>query len=121
MSVENTSVNRTITNWALCCLCQQEAGKDLRCPYSKECYYTAYDSLEADLKNFVDNDLPIPLGVNLECLDDGSGIANTLKTNKATYHNGCRSLFRSGALQRQAKKREMDNSAIATVSPKKIR
>lgn len=27
---------------------------------------------------FVVNDVPLPLGVNLECLDDGSGIANTL-------------------------------------------
>lgn len=44
------------------------------------------------------------------------------ETNKATYHNGCRALFRSGMLQRLLKKREMDSANVgAAVSPKKTR
>ena len=43
----------------------------------------------------VEHDVPLPLGVNLQCLNDGSGIANTLLTNNASYHNGCRGRFRN--------------------------
>ncbi|KAF5273475.1 hypothetical protein FQA39_LY07492 [Lamprigera yunnana] len=64
----------------------------------------------------------MPLDVIVECLDNAYGIANTMKTNKATYHNGCRALFRSGMLQRQLKKREMDSANVrAAVSLKKTR
>ncbi|KAF5283005.1 hypothetical protein FQA39_LY04876 [Lamprigera yunnana] len=123
MSFENTTVNkRKTTNWTLCCLFQQDIRKDLLCPYEKECHHKAYEVLEVDLENIVDNEVSMPLDVNVECLDDGSGIVNTMKTNKVTYHNGCRTLFRSGMLQRQLKKREMDSGNVgAAVSPKKTR
>ena len=56
------------TNWALCCLCQGQSKKDLRCPYKKECHHAAYQTLEYDLQHFVDNDMPLPFGVNLACI-----------------------------------------------------
>lgn len=56
-------VTRKDTDWALCCLCQDKSNKDLRCPYKKECYHNAYQTLEDDLKYFVENDVPLPLGV----------------------------------------------------------
>ncbi|KAF5299189.1 hypothetical protein FQA39_LY02362 [Lamprigera yunnana] len=66
--------------------------------------------------------MPMSLDVNAECLDNGSGISNSMKTNKAIYHNGCRVLFCSGMLQRQFKKKETDSAnAGAAVSPKKTR
>ena len=33
------------------------------------------------------------LGVNLQCLDDGSVIASTVLKNEAKYHNGCCETF----------------------------
>ena len=63
--------------------------KDLRCPYKQERYHNSYQTLEDELNRFVENDIPLPLGVNLECLNDGSGIPKTLLKNQAKYHNGC--------------------------------
>ncbi|KAF5279417.1 hypothetical protein FQA39_LY05527 [Lamprigera yunnana] len=92
--VEEKQQNRL---WvALGCLCQQDVRKDLRCPYEKECHPKVYEVLEVDLKKFVDNEVPMPLDANVECLDNGSGIANTMKTNQATYQNGYRVLYHSG-------------------------
>ncbi|KAF5304481.1 hypothetical protein FQA39_LY09677 [Lamprigera yunnana] len=121
MSLENTTVNKKkTTNWTLCCFCQQDIRKDLRCSYEKECHHKSYKVLEVDLKNFVDNEVPMPLDVNVECLGDCSGIENTMKTNKITYHNGYRAFFRSDKLQRQLKKREMDSANVgAAMTPKK--
>lgn len=114
---------RKDTDWTLCCLCQEQNKKDLRCPYVKECYHNAYQTLEYDLNQFVQNHVPLPLGVTLECLDDGSGIANTLLKNEAKYHNGCRAHFRSHILERALDKRARDesDSVEATFSPKKTR
>ncbi|KAF5293088.1 hypothetical protein FQA39_LY13698 [Lamprigera yunnana] len=85
---------------------------DLRCPYEKECHHKAYEVLEVDLNNFIDNEVLMPLDVNVVCLDDDSGVANTMKTNKVTYHNGCQALFRSSMLQQQLKEREMDSANV---------
>ena len=114
-------LRRLRTDWELCCLCQEESRRDLRCPYNKECHHKAYGTLENDLKNFVANDVPLPLGVNLECLDDGSGIAQTLLKNKAKYHNGCRSLFRCNMMERELNKRKQEDNKETIVSPKKTR
>ena len=106
MNVDNPLVTRTESDWALCCLCQVDSSKkDLRCPFNKEYLHKAYETLADDLKNFVENYVPLPLGVTLECVDDGSGIANTLLKNKAKYHNRCRSLFRSYMVERELHKR----------------
>lgn len=121
MSSENPFITKTVTNWALCCLCQGQSRTDLRYPYSKECYHSAYHTLEKDLLGFVSNDIPLPLGVNPQNLDDGSGIANTLLANKASYHNGCRVLFRPAMLQREQRKRDKPKTEEATISPKKTR
>ena len=121
MNVGNPLVTRTDTDWTLCCLCQDHSDKkDLRCPFNKECHHKAYETLADDLKNFVTNDVLLPLGVNLECLDDGSGVASTLLKNKAKYHNRCRSLFRSYMVERELRKREKTESEEET-SPKKTR
>ena len=121
MSTDNPFITRKTTDWALCCLCQKESEKDLRCPYKRECHLTAYDTLETDLKNFIENDVRLPLGVTMVCLNDGTGIANTLRKNEAKYHNGCRSLFRSYMVERKLKKRETQESTEAVISPKKTR
>ena len=71
---------------------------------------------------YIEHDVPLPLGVNLHCLNDGAGIANTLLTNNASYHNGCRGRFRSHIVQRAIAKRtkEGSDSEEGSFSPKKI-
>ena len=89
----------------------------------KECHHDAYKTLESDLNNFVQNDIPLCLGVNLQCLDDGSGIASTLLKNQAKYHNGCRSHFCPLVVQCELDRRtrEILDEEEETVSPKKTR
>ena len=109
-------------DWTLCCLCQKKSATELRCPYKKVCYHNAYQTLEDDLKNFVENDVPLLFGVNLECINDGSGIANTLLKNEAKYHHGCRGCFRSHIVQRALDKRAREESDSEDIfSPKKTR
>ena len=52
----------------LCCLCQVGSSKrDLRRPFNKKCHHKADETLADDIKkNFVENDVPLPLGVTLE-------------------------------------------------------
>ena len=106
-------------DWALCCLCQAKSRKDLRHPYKKECHHPAYDALENDIKTFTENSIPLPLGLSLADLDDGTGIASTLLNNQAKYHNACRSRFRPLMVQRELEKRTRDSDEKATPSPKK--
>lgn len=113
---------RTVTDWSLCCLCQEQSNKDLRCPYKRECYHSAYQTLEDDLKRFVQNNIPLPLGMNLDCVDDGSGVASTLLKNEAKYHNGCRGRFRSYIVERELDKRtRAESDSEENPSPKKTR
>ena len=120
---ERPLVTRKDTDWALCCLCQNKSKKDLQCPYKKECYHEAYQALEDDMNNCIEHGVALPLGVNLQCLNDGSGIANTLLINNASCHNGCRGRFRSHIVQRAIAKRtkEGSDSEEGSFSPKKPR
>ena len=68
-----TTETGALRDWTLCCLCQERTKKDLRCPFKKDCHHKAYQSLEDDLRSFVENDAPLPLGLNLKDVDDGSG------------------------------------------------
>ena len=120
---ERPLVLREDTDRALCCLCQNKSKKDLRCPYKKECYHEAYQALEDDMNNCIEHNVPLSLVVNLQCLNDGSGIANTLLTNNASYHNGYRGRFRSHIVQRAIAKRTKEGSGSeeGSFSPKKTR
>ena len=119
MNEEDPLETRRNTDWALCCLCQVNS-KELRSPHTKVCWQGAYRTLEDDLTHFDTEKVPLPLGLNLKCLDDGSGIASTLLKNKAAYHNGCRSLIRPLIVKRELQKRYKDNEdKEAPVSPKK--
>lgn len=80
--------SKSLKERSLCCPCQEQSNNDLRCPYKKECYHSVYHTLENDLKRFVDKNIPLPLGMNMECVDDGSGVVRTLLKNEAKYHNG---------------------------------
>ena len=75
------------------------------------------------MHTFTDNDIPLPLGVTLGALNDGSGVAKTLLSNKAKYHNVCRTKVRAYVAERAIAKRKQQESddEEETVSPKKTR
>ena len=84
--------------------------KDLRCSYKKECYHDAYQTLEGDMTYCIEHGVPLPLAMNIGYLDDGSWIVNTLLTDTAAYHNGCRGRLRSYMVQRTLDKRAREES-----------
>ena len=120
---DNPFSTRTETDWKLCCLCQSKSDRELRCPLYRECHQKSYQTLENELKAFHENSVELPLGVTLESLDDGSGIAQTLSKNKEKYHDACRNRFRSHIIKRALEKRRKEDSDSdgETISPKKTR
>ena len=121
ISSQNPFITRTSTDWKLCCLCQKQSRDQLRKLYTQARWHSAYESLETDLGNFDANDIPFPLGLHLGCLDDGSGISNTLLKNNAVYHNACRTHCRPVMLEREIRKRTIPHREEETMSPKKTR
>ena len=103
-----------ITNWGLCCLCQSDkTGEALQTPKEE-----GLVSLERDLKdlNAINaNNLPSGINVTISQLNDGSGIAATLKSHKA--HKTCRSYCSSSRVKRAREK--LDKEAGSQNSPKK--
>jgi len=119
---ERPLVTRKDNDWPLCCLYQNKSKKVMRCPCKKECYHEAYQALEDDMNDCIEHDIHLPPGVNVQCLKNGWGIANTLLTNKASYHNWCRRRFRSHTVQRAKVKRSKEgwDSEEGSFCPKKL-
>jgi len=105
-------------NWELCCLCQLDNTQEhLQTPKEE-----GLISLERDLKNFNainTNKCPSGINVTISHLNDGSGIASTLKSHKARYHKTCRSYCSSSRVKRAREK--LDKAAGPQHSPKKLR
>jgi len=102
----------TDINWELCCLCQKEKSEEaLQTPKEEGLL-----SLERDLRDFhVIDDQTLPAGINITIaqLDDGSGIAETLKLRKAKKR---RSYCSSSRVKRAREKLQRDG--ITQNSPK---
>ena len=75
-------------NWKLCCLCQEEKDDRLQCMISAKGLKCGYDYLATNLLKF-QNLNSLPMNVNLDKLDEGSGIAETLQSHSAMYHKSC--------------------------------
>lgn len=88
------------TDWRKCCLCQQEKSEPLISPptkYQKE--QDGYMNIAENVPLFHEiNALPIPLDPRR--LDEGGGVEETLRKNKAKYHKDCRLLFSNYKLER---------------------
>ena len=78
-------------DWSLCALCQEPSDKPLVCPAkSKRTDIRAgYATLGHNLNSFrsVGNQ-PLPIDINM--LDEGDDISNTIKCNHAKWHTSCR-------------------------------
>lgn len=107
-------------DWSLCCLCQiDKAGESLQTPKNE-----GLVSLERDLNDFNDliGALPQGMNVSLNQLDDGQGIADTLKLHNAKYHKVCRTYCSNSRLKRAREKEEReDRESVPHSSPKKLR
>ena len=104
-------------NWELCCLCQTDKTEEaLQTPKEEGLL-----SLQKDLNDFITITANLPPGINviISQLNDGSGIAATLKSHKAMYHRICRSYCSSSRVKRARDK--LDKEADAQNSPKKLR
>jgi len=95
------------TDWAKCCLCQVDKKECLMSPLLNPTKRVddGYSQLGRNIPRFYSvNQLPINL--DPARFDDGTGIEETLRSNKAQYHNSCRTLFNNTKLQR-AERRSM--------------
>lgn len=95
------SKHNSFTNWELCVLCQVETAEALQCPVrsSKQPVGNGYKSLAKDLLGFQELGY-IPAKLDLDRLDDGSGIELTLMTNRALWHKSCRLKYNQTKLKR---------------------
>jgi len=96
-----------------CCLCQKDIKEDLKSTPTNYIHeYDGYKMIATNVPLFYAlNDLPIV--VDLARLDEGGGIEETLRRNKAKYHQSCRLQFNNTKLDR-ARKRRVDAQSIET-------
>ena len=80
-------------DWEKCCLCQKDNLEPLTCPASNPIEKTrnlGYISLGTNLEKLKSYGYILPSGFNVNDLDEGKGIQETLKERAAKYHkNKC--------------------------------
>ena len=110
-------------NWKLCVLCQEEKNEPLSYPNGRTgaTSQSAYISIATEMTKL--NDLGVmPNNLDIDLINDGSGIQQTLEKYKAGYHRKCRLKF-STVLNRTEKKikKKSDNDSNDSNSPVKTR
>ena len=115
---QSSSAEPDSINWELCFLCQEEKDDHLQCPINAKGHKCGYKYLATNLLEFKKlNSLPI--NIKFEKLDEGSGIAETLRSHSAMYHKSCYLKYTSSKIQRLLKRLV---EALDTAScPKKTR
>lgn len=96
------------TDWALCVLCQTITDEKLTDPLKvkKQTIYTCgYTTISANITEFSKLGC-IPLNIDIERLNDGKGIEQTLMSNQAKWHNTCYRKFNLQKLNRIKQKRK---------------
>ena len=100
---QSSSAEPDSINWELCCLCQEEKDDHLQCPINAKGPKCGYEYLATNLLEFQKlNSLPV--NVNLDKLDEGSGIAETLQSHAAMYHKSCYLKYTSNKVRRLQKR-----------------
>ena len=87
-------------NWELCVLCETETGEALQCPTrsSKLSVGIGNMSPAENLKQFKDLGI-VPMDLDVEKLNKGIGIQETLMIHSAVWHKTCSLKFNKQALQ----------------------
>jgi len=93
------------TDWSKCCLCQKKKSEELKSPRAQQPQeHDGYTMIATNIPLFhAINEMPIVL--DPARLDDGGGIEETLRRNKAQYHQSCRLMFNNTKLERARKRR----------------
>jgi len=93
------------TDWSKCCLCQKKNSEELKSPRAQQPQeHDGYTMIATNIPLFhAINEMPIVL--DPARLDDGGGIEETLRRNKAQYHQSCRLMFNNTKLERARKRR----------------
>ena len=100
---QSSSAEPDSINWELCCLCQEEKDDHLQCPINAKGPKCGYEYLATNLLELQKlNSLPV--NVNLDKLDEGSGIAETLQSHAAMYHKSCYLKYTSNKVRRLQKR-----------------
>lgn len=94
------------TDWSKCCLCQEDKVDDeLISPPTR--YAPAHDGY-----TMIATNIPLfhalqemPIVLDPARLDEGEGIEQTLRKNKAQYHQSCRVMFNNTKLERARKRK----------------
>lgn len=105
------------TDWNKCCPCQQDKKDELKSPPSYKAEHDDYCNIAENVPLFhAINELPIPL--NPARLNDGDGIGETLRKNKAVYHQTCRLMFNNTKLKRAQKRKSSTDTSNEEVQSK---
>ena len=99
-----TAIPRWKTDWTKCCLCQEDRDEELNSPPTRYAMkQDGYSMIGKNIPMFQSvNEMPIKF--DPARLDEGSGVEDTLRANKAKYHQSCRGLFSNTRLARAQKK-----------------
>ena len=93
------------TKWTKCCLCQAEKKEPLTSPAANPTRRTedGYSLLGKNIPLFHEANA-LPIKMDPQRLNDGTGIEATLRKNEALYHTSCKLLFNNSKLQRAEKR-----------------
>ena len=118
----STSESPIVIDWTKCILCQKTTKEALQCPVQSRktgSDVDTYSNLASNLQKFQELGR-LPDTVSLVGLDDGSGVAATLKAKEAKWHKNCKDNYNNTKLKRIEKKKQKDEDCEASnVSPKK--
>ena len=106
---------RDTFKWDLCILCQEDTDEQPQNPTKskqKDCG-AGYATLEEDLTHFKETG-QLPNTIKISCFDNGSGISNTLLSNKAGWHKSCRDNYNKTKLSCHLKRKvDEDDSTVS--------
>eukprot|EP00112_Aurelia_sp_Birch-Aquarium-sp1_P023326 Seg6900.2 transcript_id=Seg6900.2/GoldUCD/mRNA.D3Y31 product="hypothetical protein" protein_id=Seg6900.2/GoldUCD/D3Y31 len=108
-----TTTGQIIENidWERCIICQDNTSEVVQCPAdsSRSDAGVGYVRFEENFMRFKELGA-LPVKIEAERLDNGSGISNTLLANKAKWHKSCNLKFNSTKLERAEKKRRSNDA-----------
>ena len=115
LPIINNSCNEI--NWNLCILCQETTEEKLQCPSNKKGINRdlVYDNLAKTLYDFNKID---SLEFDINRLDNGSGIKETLIYENASWHKTCKVKYNKTELVRANKRKRISLSTENEVSKK---
>ena len=116
---------RKVTDYRKCFFCQDASKTNLRYPFKRKQDHGIYETLKKEITELFGNGVVLPWGLNLTCIDDGSGIAKTLLASNAIHHAKCRlrirELLKPFREKTEEENKKDDNDEVDQCSPAKTR